>query len=174
MVERNGVGVGLDEHRLVEEFEDALGRRHGGLEDVEFLAEILNRAEEALREHGESGEDPESKPAGKNAVSTGPINQRNGGEAEKLDRGITERVGENCIAPGEHIVAIALLEFIHGLAFAVEKLHNAHAGNVFLEKSVDAGNGRADAAIGVRSEERRVGKECRGGVWWWQCRGEGT
>src|SRR5437762_13397860 len=87
MVERNGVGVGLDEHRLVEELEDALGRRHGGLEDVEFLAEILNRAEEALREHGESGEDPESKPAGKNAVCTGPITQRNGGEAGKLERG---------------------------------------------------------------------------------------
>src|SRR5438552_14030791 len=152
MVERNGVRVGLDEHRFVEKFEDALGCGHRGLEDVELFAEILNGPEKALREHGERGEDAESDAAGENAVSAGPINQRNRGETEKLDRGIEESVSENGIAPGQHVVAIALLEFIHGLAFAVEELHDAHAGNVFLEESVDAGDGGADAAVGVAHE----------------------
>src|SRR5437016_353424 len=152
MVERNSVRVGLDEDRLIQQFENALGCRHGGLENVEFFAEVLNRPEEALREHRERGEDAESKPAGENAVAAGPINQSDGGEAEKLDRGIEESVSENGIAPGQHVVAIALLEFIHGLAFAVEELHDAHAGNVFLEESVDAGDGGADAAVGVAHE----------------------
>jgi len=67
-------------------------------------------------------------------------------------RRIEERVSENRVAPGEHIVAITLLKFFDGLVFAVEELHHAHAGNVFLKKSVDAGNGRADAAIGVADE----------------------
>src|SRR5437762_3618813 len=152
MVERNGVGVGLDEDRLIQQFENALGCRHGGLEDVEFLAEILNRPEKALREQGERGEDAKSKPAGENAVSAGTINQRNRGETEKLERGIEESVSENGIAPGQHVVAIALLEFVHGFALAIEELHDAHAGNVFLEESIDAGDGGADAAIRVANE----------------------
>src|SRR5207253_3362675 len=51
-----------------------------------------------------------------------------------------------------HVVAITLLEFIHGFALAIEELHDAHSGNIFLEERVDAGNGRADAAIGVAHE----------------------
>src|SRR5438552_7741304 len=116
MVERNGVGIGLDEHRFVEKFEDALGCGHRGLEDVEFFAEVLNRPEKALREHGERGEDAESEPAGENAVSAGPINQGNGGEAKKFDSGVEESISENGIAPGQHVVAIALLKLIHGFA----------------------------------------------------------
>src|SRR5260370_9862559 len=37
MVEGNGMGVGFDENRLIEQLEDALGGSHGGLEDVEFF-----------------------------------------------------------------------------------------------------------------------------------------
>src|SRR6266851_5823799 len=149
MIERNGVGIRIDRDRLIKELEDALGGGHGGLEDVELFAEVLNRAEEALGEHGEGGENAKSEAAGKDANSTGPKDQRDGGEAEEFDSRIEESVSENRVAPGEHIVAIALLKFLDGFAFAVEELHDAHSGNVFLKKSVDAGNGRADAAIRV-------------------------
>src|SRR5437879_5320540 len=152
MVERNRVGIGFDRHRLIQELEDALGCSHGGLEDVELFAEVLNGAEEALGEHGEGGENTKGEAAGKNANSTGPKDQGNGGEAEKLDRGIEESVSENGVAPGEHVVAITLLEFIHGFALAIEELHDAHSENIFLEERVYAGNGRADAAIGVATE----------------------
>src|SRR5260370_39235021 len=131
---------------------DAFRRRYRGVEDVELLAEVLNRPEEALRKHGERGENAKSERAGQNMDSTRPKNERNGGEAEKFDRRIEQRVSENGVGPGEHIVAIALLKFLDGFAFAVEELHNAHAGNVFLKKSVDAGNGRANPAIGVADE----------------------
>ncbi len=33
--------------------------------------------------------------------------------------------------------------------FAIEELHDAHAGNVFLQVGVDAGDGGANAAVGV-------------------------
>src|SRR5438045_6415401 len=126
MVERNGVGIGLDEHRFVEKFEDALGCGHRGLEDVEFFAEVLNRPEKALREHGERGEDAESDAAGENAISAGPINQRNRGETEKLDRGIEESVSENSAAPRQNVVAIALRDSVHGLSLALAELHCAN------------------------------------------------
>jgi len=58
------------------------------LEDVEFLTKVLNRPEEALRKHGERRENAEGQRAGENTVSTGPLNQGNGGEAEKFDRRI--------------------------------------------------------------------------------------
>src|SRR5258707_5787536 len=168
MVERNGVGIRIDRDRLIQELEDALGGGHGRLEDVELFAEVLDGAEEALGEHGEGGENAKGEAAGKDANSTGPKDQRDGGEAEEFDSRIEESVSENRVAPGEHIVAIALLKLVHSFAFAVEELHDAHAGNVFLEECIDARDGRADAAIGVayelaenRSEERRVGQECR-------------
>ncbi len=37
-------------------------------------------------------------------------------------------------------------------SISVEELHDAHTGNVFLKESVDAGDGRADAAIRVADE----------------------
>src|SRR2546430_11217980 len=100
----------------------------GGLQDVEFLAEVLNRTEKALRKHRECGKNAKGERAGENTVSAGPINQGDSGKAEKFDGRIEESVGENRIAPGEHIVAIALLKFLHGLAFTVEELHNTHSG----------------------------------------------
>src|SRR5882762_2394700 len=152
MIEGNGVGIGFDDYRLVEELENALGGGHRGLKNVEFFAEILNGTEKALGEHSEGGEDAESDAAGKNAVSARPIDQSDGGEAEKLDGGVEEGVSENGVAPGEHIVAIALAKFVHGFLFAVKELHDAHAGNVFLEEGVDAGDGGSNAAIGIANE----------------------
>ena len=49
-----GLGGRLDLHGRVDELEDALGRRHGGLHDVVLFAQILNRAEKshAILEEG--------------------------------------------------------------------------------------------------------------------------
>src|SRR5437879_1868771 len=149
MVEGDSIGIRFDQHGLIQQLEDALGGRHRGLEDVEFLAEILDWPEKTLREHREGSKNAEAERAGENAVSAGPIDQGDGGKAEKFDRRIKKSVSENGIAPGEHVVAIAPLKFLDGLAFAVEELHDAHTGNVFLEERVDAGDGRADGAIGV-------------------------
>jgi len=44
---------------------------------------------------------------------------------------------------------IALGEFGAGFLLAIEELHDAHAGDVFLEERIDSGDGGADVAIGV-------------------------
>ena len=48
--------------------EDALGGGHGGLQDVEFFAEVLNRAEEALRVLHEGDEHAEAHGRRKDTV----------------------------------------------------------------------------------------------------------
>src|SRR5437879_5432231 len=86
MIERDGIGIRLDQNRFIQQLEDALGSRHRGLQDVEFLAEVLDRPEKALGEHGEGSQNAEAERAGENAVPAGPIDQGDGGEAEKFDR----------------------------------------------------------------------------------------
>src|SRR5438046_1636475 len=40
----------------------------------------------------------------------------------------------------------------NAVGLAIEELHDAHAGDIFLEERVDAGDGGADAAISVAHE----------------------
>ena len=147
--ERDGVGIGLDGDRLVEKLENALRCSHGGLQDVEFLAEVLNGPEEALGIHCEFDKHADGEGAMKYAITSVPENQSNGGKAQEFHRGVKERVGQDGVAPGKHVVVIAIGKFVLGFCLAIEKLHHAHARDVFLEEGVDAGNGSADAAIGV-------------------------
>jgi len=52
----------------VEELEDALGGGHGGLQDVVFVAEILDGAEETLRVLDEGDEDAKGDGIAEDAV----------------------------------------------------------------------------------------------------------
>src|SRR5258707_1451601 len=51
--EANGVGRRRNVGGLIEQLENALGSGHGGLQEVEFFAEVLDWAEEARGEHRE-------------------------------------------------------------------------------------------------------------------------
>jgi hypothetical protein len=99
--------------------------------------------------HGERGEDAEAERAVENAIASGPVDKCGGEDAENFDGGVKKRKGENRVAPGNHVFAIATAEFSARLLFAIEELHDAHAGDVFLKVGVDAGNSGADAAVGV-------------------------
>ena len=44
---------------------------------------------------------------------------------------------------------LRLFKFLACFVLAIENLHHAHAGNVFLEEGVDARDGGANAAVGV-------------------------
>ena len=57
-----------------------------------------------------------------------------------------------------------------GALLAIEKLHYAHAADVFLREAVDAGDGRADPAIALahavseqarHDEDQRQNRECK-------------
>src|SRR2546429_7367282 len=106
--ERDGVGIGLDGDRLGEELENALRCSHGGLQDVEFLAEVLNGPEEALGIHCEFDKHADGEGAMKYAITSVPENHSNGGKAQEFHRGGKERVGQDGVAPGKHVVVIAI------------------------------------------------------------------
>ena len=55
----DGVGWRDDLRFSIEKFEDALAGSHGRLQDVVFIAEVLDRAEETLRVLDEGDEDAE-------------------------------------------------------------------------------------------------------------------
>src|SRR6266852_8197215 len=71
--EVNGVGRRRNVGGLIEELEDALGGGHGGLQDVEFFAEVLDGAEEASGIHGEGGQLAEGERGGEHAIAASPI-----------------------------------------------------------------------------------------------------
>src|SRR5579859_4015890 len=71
--EADSLSRGIDGNGLVEELEDALGSGHGGLQDVEFFAEVLDGAEKTGGVHGEGGEHAEAEAAGEDAIASGPV-----------------------------------------------------------------------------------------------------
>ena len=78
----DGVRGGDDLWSLVEELEDALGGGHGGLQDVEFVRELEDGAEEALRVLDEGDQDAEG-----DGREDAPQPDVAGGDAEVVDDG---------------------------------------------------------------------------------------
>jgi hypothetical protein len=96
---------------FIEKFEYAFGSGHGGLQDVEFFAEILNRQKETLRVLHEGDEHADFDEAGERAQSAVPEGDGDGGDAEKLHGGIEQREGQNGVLIGVHVGAVVALEF---------------------------------------------------------------
>ena len=68
-------------------------------------------------------------------------------DGEDFDRRVVERVGKDGVFEGDHVEAVDGFEIVVGALFAVEKLDDGHAADVFLGEAVDAGDGGADAAV---------------------------
>ncbi len=133
----------------VEEFEDALGGGHGGLEDVVLLAQVHDGAEETLGVLDEGDEDAEGDGAVEGGQTAAPDDKGDGDRGEELDGGVVEGVGEDGVFEGVHVLPVDGGEVVVGARFAVEELDDAHAGDVLLHVGVDVGDGGADAAVGV-------------------------
>ena len=135
----------------IHELEDALASRHCRLQDVVFVAQILDRPPEAqreLREHDEHADGDRGRQM-QHAETAAPDDERDGDRRKKIDRGVIERVGKDRVFEGDHVLAVDGFKVLVGALFAVEELHHAHAGDVFLRKAVDARNGGAHAAIAL-------------------------
>ena len=135
-----------DLRRRVEQLENSFAGRHRRLQDVVFVAQILNGPPEPLRVLDEHGQHADGDPAREHAESAPPDHQRNRQGGKQFDGGIVERIGEDGVFEGDHVQAVDGLEVVVGAALAVEELHHAHARDVFLGEAVDAGDGGADAA----------------------------
>src|SRR6185503_16738072 len=86
----SGLGMrGRDDFRLgVEQLEDALAGGHGGLQDVVFVAEVLNGAEEAQSVLDERDEDADGDGAAHGAEAADPEDERDGRGTEDFYRRI--------------------------------------------------------------------------------------
>ena len=147
----HGMRGAHDLRRGIHELEDALAGGHGGLQDVVLVAQILNGPPEAqreLREHDEHADGDRGRQV-QHAEAAAPDHQRNGDRREKIDRRVVERVGEDRVLEGDHVLPVDGFEVLVGALFAVEELHHAHARDVFLGKAVDARDGGADAAVAL-------------------------
>ena len=133
--------------RRVQQFENALAGRHGGLQDVVLVAQVLDGPPEALRVLDEHGQHADGDRSAEHAEAAAPDHQRDGDGGEHFNGGVVEGVGEDGVFKGDHVLAVDGFKVLVGALFAVEELHHAHAGDVFLGEAVDAGNGGADAAI---------------------------
>ncbi len=129
--------------------EDALGSGHGRLQDIEFVAEILDRLKEALRIQHEFDQHADGHEADQGLESSVPEGGDDGGDAEELDGGIEESEGQDGVLIRFHVDAVELGELVTRFALAIKELHDAHPADVLLQERVDAGDGGADAAVGV-------------------------
>src|SRR5215469_11716086 len=161
----------FDIYRCIEQFENALRRSHGRLQDVVFVAEILDGTEKTLRILRERNQDPQRGP-GRNRVdreevlgslknqrtnhdvlnrlfAAVPDNRRHGDCRENFYYWVVDRVSHNRVFEGDHVTGVNVGKLAEGALFAVEQLQHQHPGNGFLQVRVDPGDGDADAAVGV-------------------------
>ena len=68
---------------------------------------------------------------------------------EDFNGRVVEGVGHDRVFEGVHVAAVDFGEAVVGLALAVEELQHDHAADVLLQVGIDAGDGGADAAVGV-------------------------
>ena len=120
--------------RSVKQLEDPLCRGHRRLENVVFVAEVLDGAEEALRvldegdQHAEcdGAEDGVAKRSVGNAgvakysIAAEPDDQGDRSGAEKFDDRIVEGVGEDGVGPRLFVLRVDGGVVVEGPALAVE------------------------------------------------------
>ena len=158
-----GAGCGAAGGRMVglrvEQLEDALGRRHGALQDVVLLAEVLNRPEESQAVLQERHQHAERQSAAFDAQAAVREDGRQRQHGDEFHHRVEPAIGGDGVLVGVHVIAIDAVEFHRAAALAIEELQHDDPGDVLLQVGVDAGDGHADAAIallhGAAEDQRR-------------------
>ena len=151
----------------IQQLEHALPRRHRRLQNVVFLAQILNRPEEALRvlherhQHAERHRNLHQMElaflygqAGDAHVpddfsSAEPDDAGHRDRRQHFDHRVIHRIGQDGVFERLHVRSVDVGEFMESAFLAIEKLQDQHPRDRFLQIRVDAGNGRADAPVGI-------------------------
>ena len=103
--------LGRDDLNLrVEQFEDAFGRRHRSLEDVVFIAQILDGPEEAMRILHEGHQRAQGGDSAEGLVATEPDHHRDRQRRQDFDHRVVERVRQDGIFECQHVRGIDLFE----------------------------------------------------------------
>ena len=135
-------------YRRVQQFEDALGAGHGRLQDVVLVAQVLDGPEKALRvlDEGDGGACRHQPAQSHAAALVEDDGHRH--RTQEFHRRIKEAVRQDGVLVGFHVGGVDLFELAEAEIFMVEKLEHAHAGDVFLQVSVDARDGDANSPVG--------------------------
>ena len=142
-------GRALQLRRGVKQLEDPLAGSHRGLQDVVFLAQVLDGPEEALGILDEGDQHADGDCVAQHPKPAQPDHQGDGHGAQQLNRGVIERIGHDGVFEGDHVLPVDGFELLVGALLAVEQLHHAHSAYMLLGGGVDAGDGGADAPVGV-------------------------
>src|SRR6185437_2094052 len=140
---------GLEGDGSVEQFENALGAGHRGLQVVVLIAQILDGAEEALNILDKGEDNADGERAVHDAQAAEPEHEGHRQDAEKLDHRVVDGVGEDGADPGITVLAVDLAELLKGALLAVVGLHHRDAGDVLLHEDVDPGHKEANLAIAL-------------------------
>ncbi len=135
--------------RRIQQLEDAFAGGHRRLQDVVFFAQVLDGAEEALGILDKGDQHADGDRVAQHAIPAQPDHQRDGHRAQQLHRRVVERIGQDGVFEGHHVLPVDRFELLVGALLAVEQLHHAHAAYMLLGGGVDAGDGGADAPVGV-------------------------
>ena len=71
----------------------------------------------------------------KHAKAAAPHHQRNRHRRKKIDRRVIERVSKDRVYERDHVLPVHGFKILEGALFAIEKLHHAHARDMFLRES---------------------------------------
>src|SRR6185437_4003592 len=129
--------------------EDAFTGRHGRLQNVVFVAQVLDGAEESLGVLHEGGEHAKSDCVAQRAEATKIDDHGNGGAGKNFHHRIVERVSHDGVFISVHVLRVDAVKLAVRAFFTIEKLQHHHAAYVLLQIGVDASNGGANAAVRV-------------------------
>ncbi len=117
-------------HRRIQQPEDALGRRHRALQDVELLGQVADGPEEALRvlqERDERSQREHVAAIGDDASPSHPENQRRRQRSDELDGRIEDGVVEDRLHVGVTMPAVDLVKGVEVTLLAPVQLNGRHA-----------------------------------------------
>ncbi len=158
--------------RRVQQFEDAFAGRHRRLQNVVLLAEILNRPEEALRVLDESGQNSDAdhsahyvereqvlarelrgdaayRQAADDVIPAKPDHAGDRDRRQNFDHRVVDGVRHDRVFERVHVDGVHFGKLVEGALLAIEELQHHHAADVLLHVGVDAGDGGANAPVGV-------------------------
>ena len=137
----------VDLYFRIQQLEDALGRCHGPLKDVELLGEIADGTEELLGVLYEGDEPPERERTEEDLASSVPDDESEGDRAQNLHDGIEDRIVQDRLQIRVGMLAVELAVLAELAIFLTKELHDPHADDVLLDEGVEHRDPCADLPI---------------------------
>ena len=153
-----------DLHRRIQQLKNTLAGSHGRLQDVVFLAEVLNGPEESLRVLDECRQNSDGSGAANYVVATKPDDTRNGDRGKDFDHGVVDGMGHNGVFEGVHVAGVDVGKLCECPLLTIKELQDHHSADMLLQIRIDAGYRNTNAAVGITNfVTKDFGRDCNQG-----------